>query len=226
MARVKRSGPGKPSRRERAAATRQRITQAAYGLFCERGYAGTAMVDIAAAADVAVQTVYFVFGTKRNLLSQTYDFAVTGGGQGEPLPPPSQPWYAAMQAEPGIVDALGHLVRGVGEIIRRVAPLDAAVRAGASSDPDIARVRAIHERLRRDGYRDLVHVLQEKAPLRHGLSTERAKQMLLLYVGVDVYRVVTDEFRWPHHEWVAWTVGTLAEQLFGEPGALTRDDNP
>lgn len=177
------------------------------------------MVDIAAAANVAVQTVYFVFGTKPNLLSRAYEFAVTGGGEGDPLPPPSQPWYAAMEAETGIAETLLQLVRGVGEIIRRVAPLDAAGRAGASTDPDIARVRAIHERLRQDGYRDIVDVLQKKVPLRHGVSVERATQMLLLYVGIDVYRVVTDEFGWPHDEWVAWTVRTLTEQLFGEAAA-------
>jgi AcrR family transcriptional regulator len=219
MRRVKKSEPGKPTRQERAAATRQRITHAAYALFCQRGYAGTAMVDIAAAAGVAVQTVYFVFGTKRHLLSRAYEFAVTGGREGDPLPPPMQAWYAAMRGEPGVVEALGHLVRGVGEIVGRVSPLDAAVRAGASNDPDIARVRAIHERLRRDGYRDIVGVLQEKAPLRDGVSVERATQLLLLYVGMDVYRVVTDEFGWSHDEWVGWTVQTLAEQLLHQPAA-------
>jgi len=219
MAHVKRSKPRKPTRQQRAAATRQRITQAAYTLFCERGYAGTAMADVAAAAGVAVQTVYFVFGTKRNLLSRAYEFAVTGGGEGEPLPPPSQAWYAAMRAEPGLVEALGHLVRGVGEIIRRASPLETAIRAGMSSDGDIARVRAIHERLRRDGYRDIVGVLGDKAPLRDGVSVEHATELLLLYLGTDVYRVVTVEFGWRHDEWVGWTVRTLAEQLFGQSAA-------
>jgi AcrR family transcriptional regulator len=217
--RVKRSKPGRPTRQQRAAATRQRITQAAYALFCERGYAATAMADVAAAAGVAVQTVYFVFGTKRNLLSRTYEFAVTGGGQGDPLPPPSQAWYAAMRAETVVVEAVRHLVRGVGEIVRRVSPLEAAIRAGMSSDADIARVRALHERLRRDGYRDIAGLLGEKAHLRDGVSEERATQLLLLYLGTDVYRVVTVEFGWRHDEWVDWTVRTLAEQLFGQSAA-------
>jgi AcrR family transcriptional regulator len=219
MAHVKRSKPGRPTRQQRAAATRQRITRAAYTLFCERGYAGTAMADVASAAGVAVQTVYFVFGTKRNLLSRAYEFAVTGGGEGEPLPPPSQAWYAAMRAETDVVEALGHLVRGVGEIIRRVSPLEAATRPTMISDADIARVRAIHERLRRDGYRDIVGVLRQKTRLRHGVSVGHATHLLLLYLGVDVYRVVTVEFGWPHEAWVGWTVRTLAEQLFGRPPA-------
>ena len=219
ITRVKGSTSGKQTLQQRAAATRQRITHAAYGLFCERGYAATAMADIAARAGVAVQTVYFVFGTKRNLLSRTYEFAVIGGGQGDPLPPPSQAWYTAMRAETDVVEAVRHLVRGVGEIVRRVSPLEAAIRAGMSNDADIARVRALHERLRRDGYHDIVGVLGEKAHLRDGASEEHATHLLLLYLGTDVYRVVTVEFGWRHAEWVEWTVRTIAEQLFGRSAA-------
>jgi AcrR family transcriptional regulator len=219
MTGVKGSKSRRPTRQQRATATRQRITRAAYALFCKRGYAATAMADVAAAAGVAVQTVYFVFGTKRNLLSRTYEFAVTGGGEGDPLPPPSQAWYTAMRAETDVVEAVRHLVRGVGEIVRRVSPLEAAIRAGMSSDADIARVRALHERLRREGYRDIVRLLGEKAQLRDGASVEHATHLLLLYLGTDVYRVVTVEFGWRHDEWVGWTVRTLAEQLFGQSAA-------
>ena len=61
--------------------TRLRITKAAYTLFCERGFSGTTMADVAQAAGVAVQTDYFVFHTKGELLSRTYDFAVLGEGE-------------------------------------------------------------------------------------------------------------------------------------------------
>ena len=79
-----------PTRRDRADATRLRIVKAAYELFCERGYAGTMLSDIAAASGVAVQTVRFNFHTKGELLSRAYDFAVLG--EGEPVPPQKQPW--------------------------------------------------------------------------------------------------------------------------------------
>ncbi len=59
MAEVKRPVRSELTRRDRARATRLRITKAAYALFCERGYSGTTMIDIADAAGVAVQTVYF-----------------------------------------------------------------------------------------------------------------------------------------------------------------------
>ena len=127
----------KPTRRDRARATRLRITKAAYSLFCERGYSGTTMADVAEASGVAVQTVYLVFHTKSELLSRTYDFAVLG--EEDPLPPELQPWNAQMTSEADVTDALRHAVVGIGTILARATPLDTVVRAGAGSDPDAAR---------------------------------------------------------------------------------------
>ncbi len=59
MATVKSSTRAKPTRRERAQATRRRITKAAYSLFCERGYLGTTMGDVGEAAGVAVLGLLF-----------------------------------------------------------------------------------------------------------------------------------------------------------------------
>jgi AcrR family transcriptional regulator len=211
MSAVNRSEPAKLSRRERAKATQSRIVEAAYTLFCERGYAGTTMAQIADAAGVAVQTVYFTFHTKATLLSRAYDFAVMGE---EPLDPHRQPWYEAMTAEPDLTEALRHLVTGVGEITRRVTPLYLVARTAADGDPDTVRVMDFHERWRADGYREMVELLVAKAEFRPGLSLERATDLLLLFVGMDVYHVLVDGRGWSHDAWVDWTVATLADQIF------------
>jgi AcrR family transcriptional regulator len=203
MSAVKRSEPPKLSRRERAKATHSRIVEAAYTLFCERGYAGTTMAQIADAAGVAVQTVYFSFHTKPTLLSRAYDFAVTSK---EPLDPRLQPWFQAMTAEPDVTQALRHVISGVGEIIRRVTPLFLVARTAADGDPDTALVIDFHERWRAEGYREMVELLAAKAELRPGLSLERATDLLLLFAGMDVYHVLVDGRGWSHDEWVDWTV--------------------
>jgi Bacterial regulatory proteins, tetR family. len=205
-------GPA-PNPRERAKATRLRITKAAYTLFCARGYAGTTMADIAREAGVAVQTVYFTFHTKGTVLSRAYDYAVLG--EDEPRPPEEQPWYAAMTAETNLARALREAVAGIGAILTRATPLDTVVRAGAGSDPDTARVRAVHETWRAQGYRVMLEILMAKAPLRAGLTAERATELLLLFAGMDVYRVLVLDFGWSQDEWVAWSVATLGEQVFG-----------
>ena len=212
MTDVKPSDPGKVTRRDRARATRLRIARAAYALFCERGYAGTTMSDVATAAGVAVQTVYFTFHTKSELLSRTYDLAVMG--ESDPLPPERQAWYLEMTAEADVARALRHMVEGIGTILIRATPLDTVVRASAASDPDTAAVRAVHERWRAEGYRSILDILHAKFALRHGVTPERATQLLLFYLGMDAYRVLVHDFGWTHDEWIGWTVATVAEQVF------------
>lgn len=219
MASVKRKPQALPTRRERAKATHWRIIKAAYESFCERGYAGTTMAHIAERAGVAVQTVYFVFHTKAELLSRAYDFAVMG--EGEPRIPEKQAWYQEMVAEPDVTTALRHLIDGVSDIVRRVTPLYVVGRASADGDDEITRVQTFHETWRADGYRAMLEVLLTKAPLRSGLDPERANHLLLLYAGPDVYHVLVDVYRWTHADWLEWTVATIAEQVFGrtEPHA-------
>lgn len=212
MSPVKTPATSRLTRRDRARKTRLRIIKAAYSLFCERGYYGTTMADVAQAAGVAVQTVYFTFHTKIELLSRTVDFAVMG--EGDPVIPEQSAWYAAMAAEPDLTKAVRHVVEGIGQILTRAMPLDTVVRASAGSDPDMARARAVNERLRADGYRAILDILHSKATLRDGITPERATQLLLLYLGTDVYRVLILDYGWTHADWITWTVATLGEQLF------------
>jgi len=200
------------SRRERSRATHWRIVEAAHGLFTAQGYTPTTMAQVAEAAGVAVQTVYFVFHTKAGLLARTIDFAVMG--KDAPRPPEKQQWYGAMIEAPGIEEALRHFVTGGGEIIPRVIPLNLAARA--SDDPDLALVMAESEAWRADGYRAILDILCAKAPLREGLDRERATHLLLLYVGEDVYHVLVQTYGWSHESWVDWTVATLHDQVFGQ----------
>src|SRR5664280_247761 len=156
------------SGRRRARATRSRITKAAAKLFGERGYTGTTMADIAAAAGVAVQTVYFVFHTKTEVLDSAYSLAVMG--EDDPAVPQDQAWYRQAVAEPDVTIAVRLVVEGVSEILRRVAPLDYAVRTAAAADPDAAAFLARNEGMRMDGYREMVDFLVRKCPLPEDLT--------------------------------------------------------
>ena len=68
------AAPHEPDgRRQRSLRTRARIVDAAARLFVDDGYVATTIEAVADAAGVAVQTVYYVFGTKRNLLAAVLD---------------------------------------------------------------------------------------------------------------------------------------------------------
>src|SRR3954467_9601221 len=77
-------------RRQRSAHTRARIIDTATRLFLHHGYLPTTIEAVAEQAGVAVQTVYYVFGTKPKLLAAVLD--VTIAGDPEPLATLQRPW--------------------------------------------------------------------------------------------------------------------------------------
>jgi len=204
----------KPSRRERAAETRRRMLDAAIACFTAQGYDGTTMTAIAARAGVAVQTLYFTFHTKAELLQQTLDRAVLG--EGPPVPPPQTPWYQAMQAQQAIRPALQHLVGGVSHILQRVAPLR-PVFDGAAAEPGVAQVWANAERLRLDGYRAIIKLLASKQPLATGHTLDSATDVLFVLLGPDTYRAFTHDRGWLLSQWQTWVTTTLERDLFTPP---------
>lgn len=208
MAAVKSSGGA--SRRDRARATRLRIVRAAHDLFVERGYTGTRMSDVADRAGVAVQTVYFTFHTKAELLQNCYDVAVLG--EDDPLPPQDQPWYAAMLAARSGTAALRHFVQGNAQICARIAVLDDVTRS-ASHEPEALQVRANGERLRRDGMREVVRNLGDRFGRPPGWELESATDVLLTLCGGAVYRTLVIDYGWAQEAYVDWLTTTLSAQL-------------
>src|SRR5687767_11182338 len=85
-------------RSEQARETRRRILDAARELFLEQGYGATTISAIASRAGVAVQTVYAVFGSKRQLLSDLVDVSIVGDDL--PIPMLKRPDVREVNAEP------------------------------------------------------------------------------------------------------------------------------
>jgi len=174
------------------------------------------MADIAAAAGVAVQTVYFVFHTKTEVLDSAYSLAVMG--EDDPVVPQDQAWYRRAVAEHDVTSAVRLVVEGVSEILRRVAPLDYSVRTAAAADPEAAAFLARNEGMRMDGYREMVDFLVRKCPLTEDLTEERATDVLLFLASPGAYRALVIERGWTHAEWIAWTSRALVQQLFEPEG--------
>jgi AcrR family transcriptional regulator len=198
------------ARKEKAAATRRRMLDAAYGLFAEQGFRATTMDDIAARAGVAVQTLYFTFHSKDDLLQVVMDRAVLGDG--EPVPPPEQPWFRAMVAERGIEAAVRQFATGIEQITSRVAPLVPTLHEVAG-DP-AGEVWRHSERLRREGFADIVGLWAGKAPLRGGLTEAHAVDVLLLLAGPASYRALVIDSGWTGDEFVEWLVRAVLFDLF------------
>jgi AcrR family transcriptional regulator len=186
------------------------MIHAAQKVFTGHGYAGARMIDIAAGAGVAVQTVYFTFHTKAQLLQACYELAVLG--EDDPRPPPAQLWYAAMLEAIDGRAAIRCFAEGNSAIAARVAVLDEVVRA-AAHEPDAAQVRARNERLRREGYTRIIGHLADRFGLPAGLDPADAVDILLTLAGPATYRSLVADYGWPHDCFVDWLAATLSQQL-------------
>lgn len=196
------------SRREKAAATRERMIEAAITEFTSSGYVGARMTDIAKRADVAVQTVHFTFHTKSELLQACYQHAVYGP---EKVPPPQQSFWNDIRRARSGRGFLEAFVRGNLTILRRVAPIDQVART-TLHEPEVVEVVAFNERLRRDGYANIVNVLAERFGMRRGLSREEATDLLLVLCGGPTYLTFA-EYGWDDAAYIAWVTKTLAADL-------------
>jgi AcrR family transcriptional regulator len=202
------------TRRERARRTRERMIRAAQELLVEQGYAGTTMVDIAARANVAVQTLYFAFHTKPELLNACFEAAVLGDDP--PTAPPEQGWHRSMlDASTGPV-ALRHFAEGNSDIVRRIVGLDEVLRS-AVHEPEVLEVQERHEHLRRQGYRRLVEHLDQRFGLLPALDRDKAADLLLDFGGPSHYRNLVNDCGWRHEHYVDWLAGTLVQLLLGYP---------
>lgn len=203
----------KRTRREQAAATRERMVRAAIEVFTEAGYVGARMGDIAIRAGVAVQTVYFSFHTKAELLQACFDFAVLGP---ERLPPPEQEFFADLRAARSGRAALAAFVRGNSAILQRAAAIN-EVAQSVPHEPDAVSVVARSERLRREGLAQIVGLLADRFGLRAGLSGEDATDLLLMLSSPATYLTLR-RYGWSDEKYAEWLTDALASQLLARPG--------
>lgn len=204
-------GPARPSRQDRARATRRRIVESALQAFTRNGYTATTVESVARDAGVAVQTVYFVFRTKGDLLQAVYEHVVLGP---EGLHPHQTDWWRAVEGATEVTAAVRALVGGTIELLERAAPLVWAVLG----DPTARAGYEHNEQLRRAGNDQLVAVLSAKHPLRDGLSPARARDVLLVLTGPLLYTQLTLDLHWAAQDVAEWMADTVLRELFGVDG--------
>ncbi len=209
-------------RQQRALETRRRVVKAAYQLFCRRGFAATTMNQIAAEAGVAVQTLYFTFGTKGAILGEALGAAVVGFDEWTPPPadPPADgealtdllPWHDELHAAEEPRRALNVFVENGTAILSRVGPLFAAMLA-AAADPETAAVMDLAERRRVESYRHVAATLARTGGLRSGVDEDRATDVLLVLFSAEVYQALSAGRGWPHEECQRFFADVLSQQL-------------
>jgi TetR/AcrR family transcriptional regulator of autoinduction and epiphytic fitness len=193
------------------------VLDAAEALFVRDGYAATTITAIAEAGDVAVQTVYVVFGSKRAILTELLDVAIVGDDPQAPLRD-RQDWQEMeREADPRRQVAL---LAGIATRIGgRIAALTEVMAAAAGSDPDIAAMYTQRQQARHADQRLLADSLSGKGALRAGLSPDRAADILWTLANPRTYHALVGERHWTPDDYRRWLAGLLACALLAGPPA-------
>ncbi|HZU72363.1 MAG TPA: helix-turn-helix domain-containing protein [Acidimicrobiales bacterium] len=199
------------ARTERRRETTRRVVEAAEGLFLERGYLATTMGDIAAAAGVAVQTLYLALGSKMAILGAVLDRAVAGDD--EPVPVLQRQWVKTLEREDDGPRAVQLLVREGARVVGRSAPIYRRMQE-AAADLEVAELLSRTRARRHETMSGLVAVLATKAGFARRLGTAPAADILYALVSEESYRLLCADRGWSPTEWQRWVANSLTQTYF------------
>lgn len=160
----------------RAAATQAAVVAASRELFASRGYAATAVADVAAAAGVNVDTVYSSVGRKPQLMLAVID--ATLADSDHPVAADERDYVRAVLAEPTARRKLTTYAEALGRVMPRVAPLFAALGQAAVGDPDCAALEESIGARRAANMRKLAADLRAAGGIRHDLTDDEVADLL------------------------------------------------
>lgn len=208
-----------PRRREQAAATRLVILEAAERLFANHGYVGTSVAEIAEEAQVALKTVYAVFGTKAEVLRALWNLRMRGDE--EPVPMPERTGYREIVDEPDPQRRLALVARNTRILRERTAHLTEVIRQAAPADEQTA---ALWERFQRElyelGVRGIVETLERDGVLAADATT--AADIGWALTHPDLYFLLVGQRGWSPEAYERWLAETLCAQLTKDRDAGAR----
>jgi AcrR family transcriptional regulator len=203
-------------RREQADRTRERIVRTAGTVFVERGYARATIGTIAARAGVAVETVYRTASGKSGLLAAAVKAALAGGVARAELPREERPGIRAVIEETDPRARFRRYAEMIAGVYRRAGPLLRVLDAAATSDEELAALRASLERQRWEGQLRFARFLAEAGELRSDLTPETAADVIYTLQSPAVHDSMVLDRGWTPESYRDWLADLLARALLDE----------
>jgi AcrR family transcriptional regulator len=193
------------TRQRQAHETRRRIVEATRQLLEAEGYAGMTVEAVARRAEVAVQTVYAVFGSKTGILAELLNQTTFGADYEETVR------QTLEEKDPE------KRLRGAARIARQIhgaqhSGFDLLRGAGVVA-PELARLEEERERIRYERQEQMIASLRDSKKLRPGLSSRAARDILWTLTGSDIYRMLVRERGWSSQKYQDWLGDTLVHSL-------------
>lgn len=202
-------------RRRRSAETRRRILECARELVVEKGYAGTAVAEVARRAGVHVDTVYALVGRKPVILHELVENAISGTDHA--VDPLERDYVQAMRAEPDAGRKLDLYAGAMSRIHERLAPLFLALRDASRADPEAGRIwSAISER-RALNMRRLADDLLRTGQIRPDLTLDQVADLVWVTNSPDVHQLLVQDRGWTPEQYQAWLADSWRRLLLTHP---------
>lgn len=202
-------------RSEQVQLTRQRITDAAEALFLANGYASTTLQAVAAAAGVAVETIYARFGNKTNLLGAILENGIVGADRvGDIL---DQPEIRAVRASTDQCEQVRLLASFSRGILARTGSAHRILRSAAAVDQAASQMQERDTLRRIEGQRFYVKLLLANGPLREGLTETEAADVYSALASPDTYAFLVGNQGWTADRFESWLANALASSLLAQP---------
>jgi AcrR family transcriptional regulator len=198
-------------RRERAAARRARIVEAARDRFLTEGYAATTVAAVAADAQVSVDTIYKAFGGKPGLLEAAWSRALEGRGE-----QPAEQRADAAARDGDARTLIATWARLSAEVAGEGSRLFALIRSLAVVDPAVGELYQRMEQARTDRMAHNARLLAATGGLRPEISVDQARDILLAVSG-HLPEPLLDRAGWPTPDYVDLVDRILQATLLTAP---------
>ncbi len=198
-------------RQAQASETRLQIVAAAGKLFSMYGYSGATIDAIAQEAAVSSETVYAVFGNKRNILTSLIEISV--GGDNRPIPLLQRAGPQAVLQEDDPVRLIQLFAQDISGILERVAPVFEVIRIAAKTEPEIADLL---KDLLGQRFQNLASVTKRLAALgslRDGIDQPQATESMWVITSPEVFSLLLTDRGWTKERYVDWLSDTLMQIL-------------
>ena len=197
------------ARRAQSEETRARILAVAKALFSRAGVDKATIDDIAERAKVSPSTVYSLFRSKAGILKEIIQGAFFGAN------------YASVAQRTNETNDPIELLRITASISRVIFDTEkreiGLMRGSSAFSPELKKIEAEFERIRFDLQEPRARLLVETFLSARKLGLARVRDIIWMYTGRDIYRMLVLERGWSSDDYEEWLAETLIRALTGVP---------
>lgn len=190
------------------------MIEAATRLFLAHGYVATTVESVAVEAGVAVQTLYNVFGSKRDVLEAVVEATIA---EGEPGRPPRESVRERAATAASGRELVRHAVEFWVAVRPRSEPIFEVVRQAAAVDPEIGALQRVQDLEKLRSMTMAAGDLARRGWLRSDLGVDEAAAILWTLSHPQSYRLLVDEGGWEVSRYADWLEDALCAALLADP---------